>query len=102
MISVIHGNAANILSMTGHQSYLAKVFFSGQILNLTLTILLIQEYRILGVALATLISSAIVDIVFVQKRASNATGIPMFTFYQQTVFPVIIPSGLMCAGQYGL
>ncbi len=102
MISVVHGNAANILSMTGHQRYLAFVFFAGQILNLILTIGLIKEYEILGVAFATLVSSAIIDILFVQRKASQATGLSQLRFYLETIGPSIFPSIVMVAAIYAL
>ncbi len=102
MISVIHGNAANILSMTGHQRYLAFVFFAGQILNLGLTIWLIHFYDIFGVALATLLSSALVDIFFVQRRAGQTTGTAQAGFYLQTVGPSILPTIIMVAAIYGM
>lgn len=95
IISVIHGNAANILSMTGHQRFLAIVFFGGQMLNLSLTLWWIRSYEIFGVALATLVSSAFVDMVFVQRRASQNTGISQSRFYYETVGPSVFPALVM-------
>lgn len=95
LISVFHGNAANILAMTGHQRYLAFVFLGSQITNLTLTILLVSTYGITGVALATLVSSSLADIFFVQRKASKSTKIPQIQFYFETLLPAIIPAIIM-------
>ena len=102
LISVIHGNAANVLSMTGHQRYLAGAFFGGQMLNLSLTLLLIRWYGLMGVALATLISSAIVDIGLVQPKANRSTGISFMRFYSSSVLPSVIPVLVMYASLLGI
>ncbi|MCF7933220.1 MAG: oligosaccharide flippase family protein [Spirochaetia bacterium] len=102
LISVIHGNAANVLSMTGHQKYLAGAFFGGQMLNLTLTLLLIRWFGLMGVALATLISSALVDMGLVQPRANRSTGITFWRFYLSSVVPSVIPVLVMYLSLLGL
>lgn len=95
MISVVHGNAANILSMTGHQRFLAMAFFSGQLANLAMTIWLVQTWQIFGVAFATLVSSAVVDILLVQRRACQTTGLSQARFYWETVGPSLFPAIIM-------
>ena len=102
LISVIHGNGANVLSMTGHQRYLAGVFFGGQMLNLTLTLILIRLYGLMGVALATLISSAVVDMGLVQPRANRSTGISFVRFYSSSVMPSVIPVLIMYGSLLGI
>jgi O-antigen/teichoic acid export membrane protein len=102
LISVIHGNAANVLSMTGHQRYLAGAFFGGQMLNLTLTLLFIRWFGLMGVALATLISSALVDIGLVQPKANRSTDITFMRFYLSSVVPSIIPVLIMYGALFGI
>jgi len=102
LISVIHGNAANVLSMTGHQRYLAGAFFGGQVLNITLTLIFIRLFGLMGVALATLISSAAVDIGLVQPKANQSTGISFIRFYSSSVVPSVLPVLIMYGALYGI
>ena len=51
MISTIHGNTDNILSMGGHQKFMAFSILGCQALNLGLSLFLIQLYGITGVAI---------------------------------------------------
>lgn len=101
MVSVIHGNAANVLSMTGHQRYLSRVFFGGQLLNLGLTLLLIRSLGLPGAALATLISTSCTDIILVQPKAGKTTGIRNGYFYGSAVLPSLLPLGIMAAALAG-
>ncbi len=101
MIMVIHGNTANILSMRGHQRFLAFSMIAGQILNFTLTIIFIHPLGIYGVAMATLIS-AFVSQIFIQFRAGRSFDFPIWSFYKQVLFQSIVPLLLMTAVFYAI
>ncbi|MDP8228110.1 MAG: flippase, partial [Candidatus Electryoneaceae bacterium] len=94
MVMVIHGNTANILSMQGHQKFLAFSLIGGQLLNLALTITMIGPLGLEGVAMATLISAGISQL-FIQHRAGKIHNYSLGKFYQQTLIPCIVPVVLM-------
>lgn len=104
MISVIHGNTQNILSMGGHQRFLAFSILGCQLLNLGLSLYLIQIYGIAGVAMATFMAYVPVYVGFIQTKANRVHGRSHWHFYTRTVFPSLGPAVLMAAfligGQY--
>ena len=102
MISVIHGNTKNILSMGGQQRFLAFSILGCQLLNLGLSLILIQIYGIQGVAMATFIAYVPVYVGFIQTRAGSVHGRSHWHFYTHTVFPSIVPAVLMAAFMIGV
>ena len=96
-VSVVHANAANVLSMTGHQRFLAFAFMSGQVINLVLTFSLVRPLGIAGVALATLISTLVIDVFVVQRRAGRLHQIGLVAFYRTCVWPSVVPALVMVA-----
>ncbi len=97
MISVIHGNTENILSMGGHQKFLAFSILGCQVLNLGLSLFLIQLYGIIGVAMATFIAYLPIYVGLIQTRAGRVHERSHWDFYKRTVFPSIVPALLMAA-----
>ena len=97
MIGVIHGNTENILSMGGHQKFLAFSILGCQVLNLGLSLFLIQIYGITGVAMATFIAYVPIYMGLIQTRAGKVHDRSHWDFYAHTVFPSIIPALLMAA-----
>ena len=96
--SVIHANSASVLSMTGHQKFLAFSFFGGQMFNLALTIVFIRIWGLKGVAYATLIANLLVDVLFVQRRASSVYSVSLIRFYGKSVCPSLPACALMLGG----
>ena len=97
MISVIHGNTQNILSMGGHQKFLAFSILGCQLLNLGLSLFLIHLYGIIGVAMATFIAYLPVYVGLIQTKAGSVHERSHWDFYKSTVFPSIVPALLMAA-----
>ena len=97
MIGVIHGNTENILSMGGHQKFLAFSILGCQVLNLGLSLFLIQLYGIIGVAMATFIAYVPVYVGLIQTKAGRVHERSHWDFYKSTVFPSIVPALLMAA-----
>ncbi|WP_295582928.1 oligosaccharide flippase family protein [uncultured Lamprocystis sp.] len=92
LCSVVHANAANILSMTGHQKFLAYAFIAGQAANLGMTLAMVVPFGINGVALATLISTVVVDMGIVQPKAARMYRLTFSSYYRAAV----LPSALAC------
>ena len=102
MISTIHGNTENILSMGGHQKFLAFSILGCQVLNLGLSLFLIQLYGIMGVAMATFIAYVPIYVGLIQTRAGRVHERSHWDFYKSTVFPSIVPALLMAAFLVGV
>lgn len=88
-VGVIHGTSENVLSMTGHQRFLALATLGGQVLNLVLTLLLVRQWGLVGVAAATLIAQGGVQLFFIQPRAGRLYRLSMLEFYRRTLWPSI-------------
>ena len=102
MISVIHATAANVLSMTGFQKFVAYSFVAGQILNLILTLILAYFYKIIGVAAATLISTACIDIGLIRRKIAKEYHFSFIQFYYKTLYPSIPGCIIMLALLYSI
>ena len=100
LVHSYHNVASNVLSMTGHQRYLAIVIVCGQLLNLALTLLfVVQSFGIVGVAVATLLSTTIADSVIVVK-VLREYKIGFFNCFMKTIVPSGLPSLLMVSAFY--
>jgi O-antigen/teichoic acid export membrane protein len=97
LCSVLHANAANILSMTGHQKFLAYAFMGGQVANLAMTLAFVVPLGINGVALATLLSTLVVDIMIVQPKAGLIYGFNFISYYRVAAWPSLVASVPMLA-----
>jgi len=97
MVAVIHGNTLSVLSMGGHQRFLAFSTLGCQLLNLGLSLILIQVYGVAGVAMATFLAYVPVYAGLIQTRAGTIHGRSHWDFYRSTLFPSILPGILMAA-----
>ena len=97
LVGIIHGNTENVLSMTGHQRYLALATIGGQIMNLILTLILVRHWGLAGVALATLLAQVTVQIFFVQARGGSLYHIGLMEYYGRVLWPSI-PGAIACVG----
>jgi len=95
LVRIIHANTNNILSMMGHHRFMAFVQTAAQVVNIGLSILLLQFLGIEGVALATFLVQFPLFVFFVQPRALRIFGIRQLPFYRDTVLPSLIPALLM-------
>jgi O-antigen/teichoic acid export membrane protein len=101
-LNVIHGNTSNVLSMGGEQRYLAFAMIASQIINILLSIVLIQPFGIAGVAAASLLASIPLQMGMIQRRASAIYSVPGWAFYRQTVLPSLFPALAMVVMFYAV
>ena len=93
---------ADILMMTGHQRLVSITTVFGQILNFVLTIILVQtEWKIIGVAFATLVASFITCNLMLLMGAPKL-GYRTFDIYLRSICPSIVPAIAMVLGLIGL
>jgi O-antigen/teichoic acid export membrane protein len=89
MVGILHSNTENVLSMTGHQKFLALSTLGGQVINLALTLVLVRLYGLVGVAAATLVAQAAVQLLLIQRRAGHLYRLSMPSFYWRALWPSV-------------
>jgi len=97
LVGIIHSNTENILSMTGHQRFLALSSLGGQVLNLVLTIILIHFWGLAGVAFATFVAQLVIQLFFVQARGGKLYNVGYLEFYRAALWPSL-PGAVACIG----
>jgi O-antigen/teichoic acid export membrane protein len=102
LTSLIHGNSQNQLAMTGDQRFLALAMCLGQAINIGLSLGLVVDFGLPGVAIATLMGPLATDVCMVQPRLGRQTRVSPLSFYRQTVLPSVVPTLLMVAFQHAL
>jgi len=95
MVGIIHGNTVNLLSMSGHQKYVALIIFGGQLLNVALSFLLVRPLGIVGVSMATLIAAIPIYVGLVEGYAGQLQRRSIWNFYRATVLPCVLPAVVM-------
>jgi len=82
-------NAANVLGMTGHHRFVAMAMGGSALINLALSILLIQHLGLTGVAIATLVAAFVVETLVIVPRACAVHGVTLARFLSQAVLPTL-------------
>jgi O-antigen/teichoic acid export membrane protein len=95
MVSIIHSNTCNLLSMGGRQKFVAFAVFGGQIVNMILSFLLIRPLGIVGVSMATLVAAVPVYVILIERYAGRLHGRSLWSFYRETVLPSVVPAVVM-------
>lgn len=89
--------AGAILQGMGKQKFLAYTSAGSGIVNLILSIVFIRPFGIMGVALGTLVPTAIECIFFVFPYTMNVMNISLVTIIKKSFLPAIIPTIPMAA-----
>lgn len=82
-------NAANVLAMNGDHRFIAFSMAGSAVLNLVLSIILIQFYGLIGVAVATAISAFSVEFLIIVPKACRARGVTVLHFFHQALWPTL-------------
>ncbi len=99
---LIHGNSQSQLAMTGEQRFLALAMCLGQAVNVGLSLGLVHDFGLVGVAAATLMGPLATDVCLVQPRLGAKTRVSPLSFYRQTLIPSVVPTVVMVAFQHAL
>lgn len=99
---LVHGNSQSQLAMTGDQRFLAMAMTMGQAINFGLSMGLVVDFGLIGVAAATLMGPLTTDVCLVQQRLKGRTGVSALSFYHQTVAPSVFALLIMIATQHAL
>ena len=91
LFACIQLNAANVLGMTGQHRFVAFAMGGSALLNLVLSLILIQFFGLLGVALGTLIATVLIEFSLVVPRACRDQGLVLSGFMAKALWPVLPP-----------
>ncbi len=95
-------NAANVLAMDGHHRFIAFAMGGSAALNLVLSLVLIQFYGLIGVAVATMLAAFTVEVLVIVPRACRARGVAIRAFLQRALWPTVPPLVPALALAWGL
>ena len=87
LLASVQLNAANVLGMTGKHRFVAFAMGGSALLNLVLSIVLVQFFGLIGVALGTLIATFLVEFTLVVQRACRDQALPLAGFVRQAIWP---------------
>jgi O-antigen/teichoic acid export membrane protein len=83
--------ASTALTMGGYHNFTARAAALSTILNLVLSVTLVQFQGVVGVALATLASTLIVDLALVTRKAFQLLSIARHRIAKELVRPLLLP-----------
>ncbi|WP_295389462.1 MATE family efflux transporter [uncultured Thiodictyon sp.] len=89
LLASVQLNAANVLGMTGQHRFVAFAMGGSALLNLALSLILIQFFGLLGVALGTLIATFLVEFTLVVPRACRDQGLALTGFVRRAIWPTL-------------
>lgn len=82
-------NVANVLGMTGSHRFVAFSMAASAIVNLVLSVVLIQFFGLYGVAFGTLIAAFLIELAIMVPRACREQGVSPWAFFSNGIFPGI-------------
>lgn len=97
VIRVATATAATVLKGAGHIRLLAWSTTASAVVNIVLSIILLQLFGLPGVAIASLIPIAVRSVFIVVPVACQRVGMPLRTFVVQAVWPCVWP-GIVSLG----
>lgn len=101
LISVPELVASNVLTMTGDQKFTAKIAVSSIVINIGVSLLLVKPLGLMGIAIGTLTSSFINNVLLVLYKAGSKYGVAWYTYLGRVYLPACIPGVVILgAGWY--
>lgn len=97
MTASVYEGVRGLLSMIGQHKVLARAIFVGQLLNVLLSIVLVQRFGLLGVAAGTVLGMLPMDIFVFQRTLTKEVGVSALDFLKATVVPSLLP-GIVALG----
>ncbi|MCF6290866.1 MAG: flippase [Desulfobacterales bacterium] len=92
-LSVLDSTASRILLGTGRIKFAAAISLVAAVSNLTLSLILVKKYGLIGVALGTLIPAAVCNLFISLPYTCSITGTPILAFYLKIFLPVGLTAG---------
>jgi len=89
LFSSVQLNAANVLGMTGEHRFVAFAMGGSAVLNLILSVVLIQIFGLTGVAIGTLVAALAAELLLVVPRACREQRLSLGEFLGKAVWPTV-------------
>jgi len=89
--------ASNVLTMTGQQSFTARISFQSVVVNVCVSLILIQPLGLIGVALGTLTSTIINNVGFTLHKAAKTYNFSYLSYFSSVYIPALIPGVFLVA-----
>jgi len=102
VLSIPWTMASNVLGMTGHHGYTARLSTVCLLVNVILSVALIHPLQLTGVALGALLSTMIVGDLIVVKQACRVYGLDYRDYVRCALAPAALPGALQFAVTYGI
>ena len=102
MLTIPELIASNVLTMTGHHAFTAKVSISSIVVNIVASLLLVKPLGLTGIALGTLISTVVNNVGFTLIQASRIYKFPYFRYLTHVFAPAMLPGVLLVGIGFGL
>lgn len=87
--TAIQLNAANVLGMTGMHKFVAHSMAASALINLVLSVVLVQLYGLTGVAVATLTAAFVIEALIMVPRSCKSQGISGIEFLRRGILPAV-------------
>lgn len=101
-IGTIETTTASVLAMTGYHRPAARAAGLSAVLNVVVSLLLVQVLGLAGVALGTLVATIAIDAYLVPHLACRAYDIPVRTFVHRVLYAAVLPGILELGFLMGL
>ena len=92
--------ASNVLTMTGQHTFTAKISVISIFTNLGSSLILVQFMGLSGIALGTLISIIINNVILTLHKAAKLYSFPYHHYITKVYLPVLLPGILLVAIGY--
>ena len=83
--------ASNVLTMTGHHRFTAKVSVSAIFVNIGVSLSLVGWLGLTGIALGTLASVVVNNMFVTLRRVSRVYGFPYHLYFTRVFLPALLP-----------
>lgn len=93
-LRVLQEAGTGVLGMTGGHAFVARASLIGAFVNIALSLILVIPLGPTGVALATLVTTALVGLGMVNLRACREYEVTAARYWQRVVAPVLRPVGV--------
>lgn len=92
--------ASSVLTMTGEHTFTAKISVISIFVNLGASLILVRFFKLTGIALGTLISIVINNVIFTLRKAAKIYSFPYHHYITRVFLPVLLPGIFLVAAGY--
>jgi len=102
LVTLVQSVGSNVLAMTGRHRTTALATLGSACVNVALSMVLAVPLGLFGVALATLVTAAVVDLGITLPLALGHAGVDRRTFVTRALAPAVVPTVALVVALQGL